>query len=291
MTTYGSKAKNLLQLSESGINVPAFIVIDNKDITEDGLSHLLSDSVLTGKKTLSVRSSSALEDTKTLSFAGQFKTFLNVPADKVFSKVKKCFDATSSKNLNTYLEKMGMADKPIKMSVIVQEMINSDYSGVIFTANPQGILNEMVIAVGFGTGNKVVEDKTPVSTYYYNTDDKLYYSETRDRSPTLTNEMIEALIDLSADIREIFGREMDIEFAVKNNVIHILQARPITTLASRNISVLDNSNLVESYPGITLPLSASFIQYPHFWHKHISGFCLSAFRVLSTQEVLSLKAD
>ena len=61
--------------------------------------------------------------------------------------------------------------------VIVQEMIQSDYSGVIFTANPTGILNEMVIVAGEGLGCNIVEDKISTTTYYYNVDDKNYYFE------------------------------------------------------------------------------------------------------------------
>ena len=56
-------------------------------------------------------------------------------------------------------------------------MIQSDYSGVIFTANPTGILNEMVIVAGEGLGCNIVEDKISTTTYYYNVDDKNYYFE------------------------------------------------------------------------------------------------------------------
>ena len=257
---HGSKAKNLLILRENGISVPGFVVVGDKDIKESDLNDILSSSLLADKGTVSIRSSSSLEDAKTLSFAGQFKTFLNVPKGEVFSKMKKCFNATSSESLQTYLDKMDMTGRSVKMSVIIQEMIDSDYSGVIFTANPQGILNETVITIGRGTGDKVVEDKTPTSTYYYNLDDRLYYSETQIGAPTIATKMVDSLVNLSSGIKDIFGREMDIEFAIKDDMIYILQARPITTLTSRIVSILDNSNLVESYPNITLPLSASFVK-------------------------------
>ena len=54
------------------------------------------------------------------------------------------------------------------MNVIVQEMVDADISGVLFTSNPQGILNESVISVAYGLGENVVSDKGDVTNYYYN---------------------------------------------------------------------------------------------------------------------------
>ena len=63
------------------------------------------------------------------------------------------------------------------MHVIIQEMVEPDVSGVLFTANPQGILNESVIVCGRGAGDQVVEDRADVTTYYYNLADKNGYYE------------------------------------------------------------------------------------------------------------------
>ena len=65
---------------------------------------------------------------------------------------------------------------------------------------------------------------------------------------------------------------MDIEFAIKDDVIYVLQARPITTLHSDNILILDNSNIVESYPGVSLPLTQSFVK--EIYYK-IFRYCCS----------------
>ena len=143
------------------------------------------------------------------------------------------------------------------MNVIVQEMIDSEYSGVLFTSNPQGILNESVIVVGRGVGENIVQDKIQTTTYYYNLADKVYYYEGTEEY--LKYEKIEELIEISSKIKDVLGECLDIEFSIKDNVIYILQARKITTLDDTNPLILDNSNIVESYPGISLPLTCSFV--------------------------------
>ena len=210
-------------------------------------------------KTFSIRSSSSMEDSINSSFAGQFATFLNVNKNDILKYIIKCFSSLYSANVLKYASEKNLDIKDFRMSVIVEEMIDSDMSGIIFTANPQGLLNELVVVVGNGTGNNIVEDKVPATTYYYNKTDKTYYFETKENSPLLKTEFFNELIKISEKISESFGEYIDIEYAIKNNKIYILQTRPITTINNDNKVVLDNSNIVESYPGITLPLTYSFI--------------------------------
>ncbi len=152
--------------------------------------------------------------------------------------------------------------RDVKMSVIVQRMIDADVSGVMFTSNPQGIMNECVITVGKGTGDNVVSDRTDTTSYYFNTNDGLYYYEgEKDR---LTSSQIHELIRISEKIKELIGDYLDIEFSVKDGKIYILQARKITTFADCDPSkflILDNSNIVESYPNLSLPLTCGFVGF------------------------------
>ena len=211
-------------------------------------------------KSFSVRSSSMLEDGEEHSFAGQFDTYLNVKPSDLERSILKCFVSLYSANALKYAHISGIHLMDCKMGVIVQEMIGADTSGVIFTSNPQGLLNEAVIVNGRGTGDLVVEDKVPVTTYYYNKTDKNYYYETNGQSPILSNGMAEKLMDIAYLLCQDFESPLDIEYAIKANEVYILQARPITTLDSCKLTVLDNSNIVESYPGISSPLTYSFIK-------------------------------
>ena len=250
----GKKAERLFELAENGFNVPSLFCVNEIPKEEELLSFLNEG------REFSVRSSALCEDSADYSFAGQFDTFLFVKRDNVQEKIKECFSSTEKENVISYCKENGIEPGSIKMTVIVQEMIDADFSGVIFSANPQGILNESVIVMGCGTGDNVVEEKTDVTTCYYNRTDKKYYTvKNGDNSPTMTDELIEKLISLCEKAEGSFGRLIDIEFAVKNNEVFILQVRPITTINDNSPLILDNSNIVESYPGISLPLTISFV--------------------------------
>ena len=250
----GKKAERLFVMKENGFNVPTLFCV-NEIPDEKQLLSFLKEG-----REFSVRSSALCEDSADHSFAGQFDTFLFVKKDKVREKIKECFLSAEKDSVASYCKENGIKPDSIKMTVIVQEMIDADLSGVIFSANPQGILNESVIVVGCGTGDNVVEEKTDVTTCYYNRTDKKYYTEKNgESSPSLSHELIEKLISICEKAEEVFGKLIDIEFAVKNNEVFTMQVRPITTLNDKSPLILDNSNIVESYPGISLPLTISFV--------------------------------
>ncbi len=246
------KRKNLEILKENGFPVPDFDVVlwEEKEKKIDIKKY---------KGKYAVRSSSYLEDSRENSFAGQFNTYLNVKDKDIPKRVKDCFNSVNNQNIKDYKSKKKIKENNIKMDVIIQKMVKSDYSGVLFTSNPQGLLNETVVVVGKGLGNKIVEDKVDTTTYYYNNTDNNYYYE--GKKNLLKEEQLLELINLSKEIKKILGEYLDIEFAIEKNKIYILQARPITTIDDKNLVILDNSNIVESYPGISLPLTISFVNF------------------------------
>lgn len=250
----GKKAERLFIMKKNGFNVPSLFCITEVPEKEDLLS------ALDDRKEFSVRSSALCEDSAEWSFAGQFDSFLFVKKEEVHDRIKDCFLSAKKENVISYCKENGINPDSIKMSVIVQEMIDADFSGVIFSANPQGILNESVIVMGSGTGDNVVEEKTNVTTCYYNRTDEKYYTEKNgEDSPSVTDNQIKILISLCEKAEGIFGKLIDIEFAIKNDEIFILQVRPITTINDNSKLILDNSNIVESYPGVSLPLTISFV--------------------------------
>ena len=266
------KRKNLEILRDSGFNVPKFDVVEWKNKDEK-----IDISKYKGK--YAIRSSSYLEDGKLNSFAGQFDTYLNVVPRNINKKVQDCFNSVNNKNVEDYLKKQNIKVKNLKMDVIIQEMVNAKYSGIVFTSNPQGLLNETVIVVGKGLGNNIVEDKILTTTYYYNRTDKVYYYE--GLIDYLNKDLIEQLVSVSEEIKEVLGEYLDIEFAIKDNKIYILQARPITTIDISNLVILDNSNIVESYPGVSLPLTISFV---HFVYSNV--FKKEAYRLTKNKKLV-----
>ena len=129
------KRKNLEILRDHGFNVPKFDVVEWEDRDK-----LIDITKYKGK--YAIRSSSYLEDGELNSFAGQFDTYLNVVPRKINKKVEKCFNSINNKNIKDYLKKQKIKINDLKMDVIIQEMVNAKYSGIIFTSNPQGLLNE-----------------------------------------------------------------------------------------------------------------------------------------------------
>ena len=244
------KHKNLEILKQNNINVPHFMVLHKIEEFTPVMSFILRD----GKK-FAIRSSASVEDGTDYSFAGQFKTVLNVEKKDIKDTLKVVFS-----NLETTTPYVQKNNKPDENAVIIQEMVDADMSGIIFTSNPNGLLNETVVVVGNGLGDDVVDDNVNTTTYFYNQDDDLYHFEQQESAPLLTKEVLCDIINISKKIKRIFGKPMDIEFAIKDDVVYILQARPITTLRNEVPIILDNSNIGESYPGISLPLTQSFVR-------------------------------
>ncbi len=303
----GSKIENLTVMKQNGLPVPDFFALPYSQLVPNTapLKKAIRDSeempvsmrssflknVLRQTAALqelpafppclyAVRSSSGSEDSAENSFAGQFDTFLNVEAEDVPARVQDCLCSMFHENVLEYMAGKKLSVEELNMNVLVQRMVASDCSGVLFTANPQGLLNESVVIVGRGLGENVVSDRTDTTAYYYNTTDRVYYYDGKE--DLLTREQLEELMAYAEKIRSLFGDYMDIEFAVQNGKIFILQARPITTLSAAHPLIFDNSNIVESYPGLSLPLTVSFV-----CHVYEGVFVSAGRRLLKNPEKLA----
>lgn len=280
----GSKIENLKILKNAGLPVPEFEAFSFEELvkstarvktalencngkSDSEKSKLLKEAVrgcvsinrditLSGDS-FSVRSSSCVEDSADNSFAGQFDTFLNVSRCDIPVRIEECVCSLYNENVLAYMGKKGMDIDSLKMNVLVQRMVNADVSGIVFSANPQGILNETVIVAGRGLGENVVSDRIDTTAYYYSLTDDVYYYDGKEN--LLSDEMVREIIAASKEICRHIGKFTDIEFAIENDKLYILQARPITTLSDEAPLLFDNSNIVESYPGLSLPLTISFV--------------------------------
>ena len=248
------KARHLEILKEQGFPVPKFILVSENEEVDLSFSE---------KEYFAVRSNFSSEDSGEHSFAGQFLTRLNVKREKVKEAVQEVF-ASYAGSLD-YKEKAnrGKAEYDLKQqgkaeTVLIQEMLFPEKSGVLFTKNPKGILSEMVVVLGQGLGDKVVEDQENVLTYHYFPGECLY-QEGQGTVIGLDEDELKTLFSLGEEIEQLFQKPMDIEFAIEKGKVYILQAREITTLDMHlPVRILDNSNISESFPGICLPLSESF---------------------------------
>ena len=269
------KARHLEILKEQGFPVPKFILVSENEEADLSFSE---------RDCFAVRSNFSTEDGGEHSFAGQFLTRLNVKRDKVQEAVQEVFasyagsldykEKANRRKAEQVLKQQGKegrqenAEKQesteqkkaevLVETVLIQEMLFPEKSGVLFTKNPKGILSEMVVVLGQGLGDKVVEDQENVLTYHYFPGECLY-QEGQGTGLALDEEELKTLFTLGEKIEQLFQKPMDIEFAIEKGKIYILQAREITTLDMHlPVRILDNSNISESFPGVCLPLTESF---------------------------------
>jgi len=273
----GGKAYNLKVLTEHGINVPAWFVVTSAE----------ENFTVNPKKLYAVRSSAVGEDGSENSFAGQLETYLYVKPEDIKSRIQDVINSADSWRVQFYRNSNRLSDNEIKTGVIIQEMINSEVSGVAFSSNPiTGKRNSIVISSVFGLGEGLVSGEFNADTFtvedgnitknivekpYKIVFDKEKGSGTKKEEnptpdePSLSDEQIKNLAQKVKEITEIYAKPQDIEWAIEGGILYILQSRPITTLEdladkSRQEVIWDNSNIIESYSGVTTPLTFSFIK-------------------------------
>ena len=137
-----------------------------ESFAKEDLSPVLSwvkQTFPSGQVRLAVRSSASIEDGAVSSFAGQFESQLDIPIDHLPQSLEHTFLSLYQVSALAYLFKQGISLPEAQMNCLVQVMIKGDLSGVYFTANPKGILNEHIVVVGQGLGDQIVEDKVPIS--------------------------------------------------------------------------------------------------------------------------------
>jgi len=241
----------------------------------------------TKSKYYAIRSSALGEDSSKQSFAGQMDSFLFISKEKdLLDLIKKCWSSAYSERALTYrkISKLNLSD--IYIAVIIQEMIYGEKSGVMFTANPlNNNYNEILINSTYGIGEGIVSGELDTDTIIYDKKQNIYsYSivekkhkidfnnetgigivkkevkKEKQKTLSLSDEEIKKLENYARKIENIQKKPQDIEWTIKNNEIYILQTRPITTLKGKNENeiIWDNSNIIESFPGITKPLTFSF---------------------------------
>ena len=226
--------------------------------TENRLSHF---AALVKKPSVkfAVRSSASAEDRLQTSFAGLFKTRLHVEAAELHAAVIEVYQSLWSPEVLAYCLRKNVDMSGLEMSVIVQQMAEAETSGIVFTVNPTGNLAHMLVTTGRGFGDAVVEDRADTLTQQIDRQTGMVYRQASRVPLHLTPEQFRELHAIALNIESHFGYPQDIEFSYDRfGKLWILQSRNITTLPEGELKILDNTNIAESYPGITLPLSFSF---------------------------------
>ncbi|HSR21238.1 MAG TPA: PEP/pyruvate-binding domain-containing protein, partial [Anaerolineales bacterium] len=178
---------------------------------------------------VAVRSSAAAEDLPGASFAGQYETILNVRGvDAALRAVQRCWDSAADPRAALYQARRSAGDTR-NMAVLVQRMVAAEAAGVAFSANPvTGNRGECVINAVRGLGERLVSGQATPDEWLVAGDTA---RPTRSVEGAIDRDQARALAELARKVEAHFEQPQDIEWAIADGVIHLLQARPITALA------------------------------------------------------------
>jgi pyruvate,water dikinase len=229
----GAKAANLGRLAREEFPVPPGLVVTPAagERWEEACSCLLEATARLGAKRFAVRSSGTAEDLEGASFAGQYETILGVPLEGLPGAVRKVFDSAGASRVSAYREAHGEASAGSggpRMAVLVQAMVDADSSGVAFTADPvTGRREEVVITAVRGLGERLVSGEAIGDEWVVRGEDA---TPRRESEGALDAGRALEVAALARRVEARFGPPQDVEWAISDGVLYLLQARPMTAL-------------------------------------------------------------
>ena len=239
--------------------------------------------------TVAVRSSAVGEDSADHSFAGQHDSYLHVGGgDDLIDAVVRCWASAFTARALGYRQMRGIGVDRVAMGVVVQPMVDGLASGVMFTVHPvTGDRDRVLISAVYGLGEGVVSGELDADSHVVHRLTGAIQTEVADkaerivgagqgtrhepvpdelrRQPCLTETQARRLADLGVAIHARRGAPQDVEWTLDaDDRLWLLQSRPISALppppapAADAGTIWDNSNIIESYTGVTTPLTFSF---------------------------------
>jgi phosphohistidine swiveling domain-containing protein len=268
----GGKAYNLSRMLQQGFPVPLGFVVTNHafaafDQNSDAVKLALKTELnrLAGnfpERKFMVRSSAVGEDSGEHSFAGQLESFISEGnAEALLENVLKCWRSYDKENVRVYQEQTG--HKLNGMGVVVQELMDPDFAGVLFT---NSVLQEGYMLAEFveGHGEKLVSGKVNPQHFHLcrrtgSPDAELPFS--------FSDAHLQAL-----KLEKLFGGPQDIEWVIRDGRFYLVQSRPITAAAKGPKIYWSNTNVTENYPEAITPLLYSVARdsYYHYF-KNLAG--------------------
>ncbi len=258
----GGKGVSLGEMLKAGLPVPSGFVITTKAYLQFYNQELPADveeeifKAFDNLKTerVAVRSSAVAEDSSVASWAGQLESYLNVTKENLIDSIRKCWDSIKSERALSYAAQQNLPEDRMIVAVVVQKMVESEVSGVMFTVNPiTKDADEMMIEAGYGLGEMLVQGIITPDNFLLNkatieikdrdiqTQDvmlmlqegankEIPVPENKRSQSALSDNQIKKLALLGKKIEEHYGCPQDIEWALEKDNFYIIQSRPITTL-------------------------------------------------------------
>jgi rifampicin phosphotransferase len=219
---------------------------------------------------VAVRSSAPDEDGLRLSFAGQLDSFLNVPIPEVAGRIVDVWRSNFSERLLAYRLRNSLATGFTAPAVIVQRMVAAMAAGVVYSADPvSGRRGTAVVSSAPGLGDRLVSGACDADTYHVSREGRVIARSLAGVTPSLADEQVCEVAALARRCERYFKVPQDIEWAYsRDGRLWLLQSRPITGLGhlpdpDGSYARWDNSNIAESYSGVTTPLTFSFASHAY----------------------------
>ncbi len=227
------------------------------ELPEDIAEGIVSayDELGDGDSFVAVRSSATAEDLPDASFAGQQETFLNITREHLLERVKECWASLFTKRAIYYREEQGFDHDLVDIAVVVQQMVDAEKSGVMFTSHPSTGADEIIVEAAWGLGeavvsgsvspdNYVIDPETAEPTTVTVADKKVQHVKDPETGETvetdvpeekrtervLANGEIERLTELGQLVETHYDTPQDVEWAIIDGEVFMLQSRPITTI-------------------------------------------------------------
>jgi pyruvate,water dikinase len=246
--------------------VPAGFAVPAIPANSPALPPVLADAISDAYRALSsrcggadtavaVRSSALDEDGPAASFAGQHETYLNVRgAGAVIDAVHRCVRSATSNEALAYRRDRGLASEDVHIAVLVQQLVPADVSAVVFSANPiSGSRDEVMVTASWGLGESIVGGSVTPDTFVVHKEraevtmrdiaPKTRMTVVTDAGTTevdvphelqhrcsLSDDQLRAMTELAVKLERAVGYAVDIECAIAQDTLYLLQCRPITTL-------------------------------------------------------------
>ena len=204
---------------------------------------------------VAVRSSATAEDLPDSSFAGQQETFLNVREEDLLERVKECWASLFTQRAIYYRQQRGFPHAAVDIAVVVQRMVDAEKSGVLFTSHPSTGDPQMTIEAAWGLGEAVVSGTVSPDNYVYDREDdaladvtvadkkvemvkdpdtgetvELDVESDRRTERVLSDAEIDELVGLGERVEDHYEAPQDVEWAIYDGEVYMLQSRPITTI-------------------------------------------------------------
>lgn len=226
------------------------------DVDKDSALNILTSS--TEPMFVAVRSSATAEDLADASFAGQQDTYLNIKGKSdLIIAIKKCFASLFTARATYYRHKKGFAHDKVSLAVVIQKMVDSTKSGVMFSQDPSYKSDNVIIEAVWGLGEGIVSGQITPDRYLISRDElKIIEHKISNKKIAITRDSggnektiilrndkanaqvlsayeVKKLADYGLKLESHYNKPQDIEFAIEGEEIFIVQTRPITTIDTR----------------------------------------------------------